>query len=387
MSRIENRRPRLAAFIAAVFTLFMGAMSLTAEAVTLLLDSDDPPVQGAAPNVGPPTGLPAAADGDGDGIADNLQDKLAGAAAEALFDVIVTFTGPSTAATAMAAVGPFQIHTEFNIIDGFHATMTAGQVEALSGVRGVFRIEENAKLSVHLDASNLDFGAFDARLSLALGGFDVDGTGVGICFTDSGVYAEHEQFDDPGKIVGFCDATAIHRGPAGKNDEWGAGAIDAYVAVATAAGQPGLTPTSLPLYSRIEGESVADNSHRFIPIEIPDTSTPASITVTITSGQVETRLFGLATGWFPDLDAVLRDPNGVIVADSGCPGAPGDGGCGPFGRQETLSFMPSKTGTYTLDVFGFQDEVNQGEDGTFDIDISHGDVPISVEIRVAGIAG
>ena len=69
------------------------------------------------------------------------------------------------------------------------------------------------------------------------------------------------------KVRQILDATAIHRGPAGKTDEWGAGAIDAYVAVATAAGQPGLTPTSLPLYSRIEGESVADNSHRFIPIE------------------------------------------------------------------------------------------------------------------------
>ena len=100
MSGIENRRPWLVATLAAVFTLFVGTMSLTAEAVTLLPDSDDPPVQGAAPNAGPPAGLPAAADSDGDGIADNLQARLAGASAEALFDVIVTFSGPGKAADA-----------------------------------------------------------------------------------------------------------------------------------------------------------------------------------------------------------------------------------------------------------------------------------------------
>ncbi len=77
MSGIENRRPWLVAILVAVFTLFVGTMSLTAEAVTLQPDSEDGPGASGQPGVpfGSPPGLiggapPGRGDGDGDGIAD-----------------------------------------------------------------------------------------------------------------------------------------------------------------------------------------------------------------------------------------------------------------------------------------------------------------------------
>ena len=207
---------RWATFVA---TGLFGIAAVAASAATLDTSSEQGPGasgQPGAPFESPP-GLiggapPGRGDSDGDGIADNLQAKLAGARADALFDVIVTFSGPGKAADALAAAGPFNVIDEFSIIDGFHATMTSGQVQALASTSGVFRVEENATLFAYVDSSDMDFGSFDARLAPP-DGFGVDGTGIGVCVTDSGIYGPtasnpgHEQFDAPGKISGFCDAT------------------------------------------------------------------------------------------------------------------------------------------------------------------------------------
>ncbi|SDH54110.1 hypothetical protein [Nitrosomonas sp. Nm132] len=64
-----------------------------------------------------------------------------------LINVIATFVGPgnnqSNAAAAQQAIGPFTLQREFTLIHGFQATMTAGQVEMLSYIPNIFRVEED----------------------------------------------------------------------------------------------------------------------------------------------------------------------------------------------------------------------------------------------------
>lgn len=151
-----------------------------------------------------PARPPVLADGDGDGLSDSLQAKLADALPTDLVDVIVSFSGPGNADSAQHAVGPFHVKREFRIISGFAATMTAAQAKAMSRAPGVFRVEEDFKVSTTLDAANHDFGTESARQ-----GFGVTGNGVCICVVDTGVDTSHEQLDD-GKVIGFVDYVNGH---------------------------------------------------------------------------------------------------------------------------------------------------------------------------------
>jgi serine protease AprX len=152
-----------------------------------------------------PAQPPGLADRDGDGLSDGLQAKLADALAADLVDVIVTFSGPGNAAFAQHTVGPFQVKREFRIIPGFASTMTAAQARALARAPGVFRVEEDFKVSTTLDAANRDFGIEAARTAFARTAFDsVTGSGVGIGVVDTGVDPNHEQLDE-GKVVDFVD--------------------------------------------------------------------------------------------------------------------------------------------------------------------------------------
>ena len=148
---------------------------------------------------GPPRGAPGLSDFDGDGLSDNLQRKLEGAPAGDKFRVVVTFTRPADVASARRAVGSFDLRRNFRLIRGFAATMTAAQVRALARAPGVFRVEEDFKVSIHLDAANRDFGTAGARAW-----YSVDGSGVGICVIDTGADPGHEQLDGV-KIVDFQD--------------------------------------------------------------------------------------------------------------------------------------------------------------------------------------
>lgn len=139
------------------------------------------------------------ADRDEDGISDGLQKKLSEASSDQRFDIIVTFKGPGNARTAQAAVGPFKVKRAFNIINGFSATMTAGQAKALARMPGIFRVEENFTVYATLDSANRDFGIEKTRIAYGL-----TGKGIGICVLDTGADPLHEQLDN-GKIAAFKD--------------------------------------------------------------------------------------------------------------------------------------------------------------------------------------
>ena len=148
---------------------------------------------------GPPVAAPGLSDFDGDGLSDNLQKKLEGARPGDKFKVVVTFTGPADVAAVRSAAGPFDLRRNFRLIKGFAATMTAAQARALAGRAGVFRVEEDYEVSIHLDAASRDFGPAGARTQYSL-----DGSGVGICVIDTGGDPGHVQLDN-GKIVAFHD--------------------------------------------------------------------------------------------------------------------------------------------------------------------------------------
>jgi serine protease AprX len=132
--------------------------SLPSMALSKSEDSSAPPAE-KGEGVGPPGGsAPGLTDWDGDHISDDLQAKLAGLGSGEQLDVVVTFSGPGTAASAQQAVGGFAVHHVFGIISGFSATMSTGQVRALARQPGVFRIEQNFTLTTQLNYATRDIG-------------------------------------------------------------------------------------------------------------------------------------------------------------------------------------------------------------------------------------
>ncbi|NIQ93923.1 MAG: S8 family serine peptidase [Desulfuromonadales bacterium] len=142
---------------------------------------------------------PNLADRDGNGLSDGLQTRLAELLPAEPVEVVVTMAGAGSAESARQAVGPFEVRRVFRVIEGFAATMTAAQARALAGSAGVFRVEEDFRVSTMLDAANDDFGTAAARSA-----FSVDGTGTGVCVVDTGVDPLHEQLDGT-KVVDFVD--------------------------------------------------------------------------------------------------------------------------------------------------------------------------------------
>jgi serine protease AprX len=177
----------------------------------------------------------------------------------------------------------------------------------------------------------------------------------------------------PAVVRQDLESTAQDRGPAGKDNDWGAGLIDAHAFVAKSKGLSGYEPTAFPTYKRVS-ESVANHGLWSYPFSIgqSDLGIPIGAMITI-DGQVKCTLplFGIcfAAQWDPDLEARLIDPNGVVLADSTCLA---DTECGGIGRQETVHAMPTVTGTYTIQVYPAEDDGNQGKGGSFSLDLSTG---------------
>ena len=139
------------------------------------------------------------ADTDGDRISDGLDAAIDPAAPNDRFEVIVQMSTAHPGRAAARAVGSFTLHREYDIIDGFHATMTVGQIRGLANHPRTTRIQEAGVVSATLDSSNDDFGA-----TLARDTHGVDGTGVGVCVIDSGADPSHEQLDGA-KITAWND--------------------------------------------------------------------------------------------------------------------------------------------------------------------------------------
>ena len=153
----------------------------------------------------------------------------------------------------------------------------------------------------------------------------------------------------PGRRCGrTSNSTAQDRGPAGKDNDWGAGLIDGYAFVAKTKGISGYEPTAFPAYERVSASVATHGLWTYLfAIGQADLGIPIGATITI-NGQAKCTLllFGIcfSAQWDPDLEARLIDPNGVLLAESTCLA---DDECGGIGRQETLHAMPTVAGTYS----------------------------------------
>jgi serine protease AprX len=148
-------------------------------------------------------------DRNGNRVADGLDAGLSAAAANHRLEVVVGFASAANAAAARRALGAITLRQEFDLIPGFSAAMTAGQVRALTRMPGVLRVEEVAPVVAFMEAARRDFGIDRVQKSPAEGGLGYTGAGVGICIVDTGIFAGHEQFVDPvtmaSKVIGFRD--------------------------------------------------------------------------------------------------------------------------------------------------------------------------------------
>jgi serine protease AprX len=144
-----------------------------------------------------PNGQVGHGDRDGDKVDDAFQEALSRAEAGHRFSVIVTGQGP---AASQRAVGRFDVRRSLPLIDGFSATMTAGQARALARQPGVRRVEQVTIVRVLDDGTNRDFGASAVPVDHP----GNDGSGVGHCVVDTGVDPTHEQIAP--RTVQFFDA-------------------------------------------------------------------------------------------------------------------------------------------------------------------------------------
>lgn len=166
--------------------------------------------------------------------------------------------------------------------------------------------------------------------------------------------------------------TALDVGPAGVDNEWGAGLVDVAAFVARL-GSVDLAATRFPTRTRVESVTVPDGG--FADLEIPvgteDLGVPLVAMVTQTGGawvcDVLCAIGWSAGDWSPDLDVELRDPFGQLVAQSACSL---EGVNCRSGRQETVTVGAPVVGLYTLHVFAWPKGTGAG--GTFDLDVFRG---------------
>jgi serine protease AprX len=176
----------------------------------------------------------------------------------------------------------------------------------------------------------------------------------------------------PDEVRSAIEGTTQDRGPAGKDNDWGAGLLDGYGFVARAEGTTG--HTAFHPNTRIQG-TVADHGTWTAEFALGtgDLAVPIGATIII-EGTPECVLgfggFCLEYNWGPDLDAELLDPDGVVIASSTCAA----GAECKMGRQETLHAMPTAAGTYTIRVSPFEGDPFFGRGGSFAIDLSTGPV-------------
>jgi len=208
-----------------------------------------------------------------------------------------------------------------------------------------------------------------ARAGTATGYVSYSGTSMATPYV-AGVVAlglQAQPSATPADVLAAMTATSEDWGPAGKDNDWGAGLVDAkaFVSRLTGGTDPG---APFPTHSRVTG-SVPRNGSTTVPIVVPSSGLGAPLSVTVTlDGQAICYYGCLIVEWGPDLDVQLLDPAGRVVDESTC--AIGDP-CG-IGRQETVVARPSVAGTWSLRVYAYTGDPNNGQGGTFAADISQG---------------
>ena len=162
------------------------------------------------------------ADTDGDKIFENLSARLEKLGTDDRLSVIVRLSGDLTderIAALESTVGEFELTRSLPIVDGFTATMTKAQAEAVARLSSVASVEENGVVRGLNDSAQASFGVTKARADVP--GLDGDTDGkpavysrrdLVVAVVDSGIDATHPQLDD-GKVLAFVDCSHHRTAP------------------------------------------------------------------------------------------------------------------------------------------------------------------------------
>lgn len=165
-------------------------------------------------------------DKDKNKIFDDLEEVLVGQPDETVFDTILLFEenlSDNLFERAKSSIGNFSIKYQYSSISGIAATLTKGQIIALSKIPFVKQIEEDAVVVPFLDKATYWFGVQKARTDFGLDG-NMDGSpsyskdDIVIAVIDTGIDPNHVDLDG-GKIIGWKD---IALGQLNPYDELGA---------------------------------------------------------------------------------------------------------------------------------------------------------------------
>ncbi|WLD94169.1 S8 family serine peptidase [Alkalihalobacillus sp. AL-G] len=143
--------------------------------------------------------------------------------------------------------------------------------------------------------------------------------------------------------------TAEDWGPAGKDVDYGHGFLQGYDAIADAGNLSG-TDVAKPNHFAEQNSLSGTGSVDTYTFDVTNTNYPAAFTMIITDWQAS---------WFwggdPDFDVYVYDPSGQLVGQA-------EG----TERQETVTFNPTSTGTYTIQVSSYSGS------GDYYLDLSAG---------------
>ena len=149
----------------------------------------------------------------------------------------------------------------------------------------------------------------------------------------------------PAQVKTRIMQTAVDWGPAGTDNDYGAGRIDAYAAIAAAAAVPGAPldddDTAVPAYEKETGPLTATGDRRLYTVTAQG-GFPMTLGLTVDDGA-------------NDFDMYLYDASGVQVASA----------ITPF-RQDELHLSSASNGPYTLRVESFKGA------GSYALDVSGG---------------
>jgi len=156
--------------------------------------------------------LPKIVDKDKNKIFDNLEELLMGQPDEVKFDAILLFEenlSDNLFENIKGKIGDFSIKYQYPSISGIAATLTKGQITALSKIPFLKQIEYDAEVIPFLDKANYWFGTQKARTDFGLDG-NMDGSStyskndIVIAVIDTGIDPNHVDLDG-GKIIGWKD--------------------------------------------------------------------------------------------------------------------------------------------------------------------------------------
>ncbi|MCF6411155.1 S8 family serine peptidase [Pseudalkalibacillus salsuginis] len=154
----------------------------------------------------------------------------------------------------------------------------------------------------------------------------------------------------PSQVRNVLADTAEDWGPAGKDVDYGHGRLDGFAAISDAGNLSGTniaTPNHFAEQNSLGGSGAAD-TYQFT---VDNTNYPSAVTLIIPDWQPGFLWWGST----PDFDVYLYNPSGQQVAKS-------EG----TERQETITFKPTTTGTYTLKVSSYSGN------GSYYLDLSAG---------------